>query len=169
VQFKLEGRFAEDHRFVVAYTRSRGLTNQVIDNSIENPVFGPQVSGRLPWDAPNQLVAWGSFPSFKWKSVDFAYSLLWRSGLPFITVNDRDQLVETNTRRVPDFFSLNLAVEKKFSLKSYRLALRVGINNITNSENPVSVNNNIDSPTFLEPSNRHHRTFDARIRLLGRK
>jgi hypothetical protein len=169
IQFRFEGQFAEDHRFVMAYTRSRGLTNQVLDYSIENPVFGPQVSGRLPWDAPNQLVAWGTFPSFKWKSIDFAYSLLWRSGLPFITVNSRDQLVQTNNRRLPDFFSLNPAVEKKFSLKSYRLALRIGIDNITNSENAVSVNNNIDSPTFLETFGRRHRTLNARIRLLGRK
>jgi hypothetical protein len=169
IQFRLEGQFAEDHRFVMAYTRSRGLTNQVLDYSIENPVFGAQVPGRLPWDAPNQLVAWGSFPSFRWKSIDFAYSLLWRSGLPFITVNSRDQIVQTNSRRLPDFFSLNPAIEKKFSLKSYRLALRVGIDNITNSENAVSVNNNIDSPTFLETFGRRDRTLNARIRLLGRK
>jgi hypothetical protein len=169
VQVKFEGQVAEDHRIALAYTRSRGVTNQVLDYSIENPVFGPQVPGRLPWDAPNQLTAWGSFPSFRWKSIDFAYSLLWRTGLPFITVNSRDQLVQTNNRRLPDYFSLNLAVEKKFSLKSYRLALRVGIDNITNSMNAVSVNNNVDSPTFLETFGKRHRTLNARIRILGRK
>jgi hypothetical protein len=169
VQFTFEGHIAEDHRISFAYTRSRGVTNQVLDYSIENPIFGPQVPGRLPWEAPNQLTAWGSFPFLKWKSLDFAYSLLWRSGLPFVTVNSRDQLVETNNRRIPDYFSLNPAIEKKFLFKSYRLALRVGIDNITNSRNGVAINNNIDSPTFLEVFGKRHRTLNARIRLLGCK
>lgn len=169
VQVSLEGKIAEDHRIALAYTRSRGVTNEVLEYSIENPVFGPQTSGRLPWDAPNHLTSWGSFRSFKWKTVDFGYSLLWRTGLPFVVVNSRDQLVETNRRRLPDYFSLNPAIEKRFSFRTYRLALRVGIDNITNNKNAVSINNNIDSPSFLEPFGKRHRTLNARIRLLGRK
>jgi hypothetical protein len=64
---------------------------------------------------------------------------------------------------------LNPAIEKKFSFKSYRLAVRLSIDNITNSRNGVAINNNIDSPTFLEVFGKRHRTFNGRIRLLGRK
>jgi hypothetical protein len=47
--------------------------------------------------------------------------------------------------------------------------LRGGFDNITNHQNPFTVNNDIASPQFLTFSNFDRRAFTARIRFLGRK
>jgi len=74
-----------------------------------------------------------------------------------------------NSRRFPDYFSLNVHVERRFRLHGYEFAFRVGSNNITGRRNPVVVNNNIDSHEFLTFSSFQKRAFTGRIRFLGRK
>jgi hypothetical protein len=71
--------------------------------------------------------------------------------------------------RLPNFFSLNPAIEKKFSFHGYRWAARVGIENITGSSNAPFVDNNVDSPKFLTFFGEAHRTLNGRIRLLGKQ
>jgi hypothetical protein len=153
----------------LSYTRSYAHSNEILDFSVDNLVFGPQVSGPLFWDAPNQLVSWGWLPTHFWK-VDFAYSLIWRTGFPFLALNNQQQLVPSvGFFRFPDFVTLNPAIERKFTLHHYQFAVRLGIDNITNNQNPGAVNNDIQSPQFLTFSGTSHRTLNARIRLLGRK
>lgn len=153
----------------VSYTRSAAHSNETQDFSVDILAFGPQVAGPLPWDAPNQLVSWGWFPLHIWK-LDFAYSAIWRSGFPFLALNNTQTLVPSaGFFRFPDFVTLNPAIERKITLRHYQFAVRLGINNITNSQNSDTVNNNIQSPGFLTFFGGGHRTFNARIRLLGRK
>jgi hypothetical protein len=153
----------------VSYTRSYAHSNEILDFSVDNLVFGPQVSGPLFWDAPNQLVSWGWLPTHFWK-IDFAYSLLWRTGFPFLAVNNQQALVPSaGFFRFPNFVMLNPAIERKITLHHYQFAVRLGIDNITNNSNPASVNNDIQSPQFRTFSGTGHRTLNARIRLLGRK
>jgi hypothetical protein len=45
----------------------------------------------------------------------------------------------------------------------------VGIDNITNSQNPTFVDNVITSGSFLAMGGFSHRTFNGRIRFLGKK
>jgi hypothetical protein len=158
---------------LLSYTRSNARSNESVDFGIDNFATGRQVGGPLPWDAPNQVTSWGSLPlpSFwKFGKFDFAYSLLWRSGYPFATVNNFGQIVNPpGAFRFPDFFTLNPAIEKKFAFHGYRWAVRVGIENITNSSNAPFVDNNVNSPTFLTFFGEAHRTFNGRIRLLGKQ
>jgi hypothetical protein len=70
--------------------------------------------------------------------------------------------------RFPEFFTLNPAIERKFNFHGYRWSARVGIDNITNSQNPNSVDNNVNSPTFLTFFGQGRRTLNGRIRFLGR-
>jgi hypothetical protein len=152
----------------LSYTRSAAHANQILDFSVDNLVFGPQVAGPLPWDAPNQLVSWGWLPLHFWK-LDFAYSALWRSGFPFLAVNNQNALVPSaGFFRFPDFVMIDPAIERKFTFHHYLFAVRVGINNITNNENPSSVINDIQSPAFRSFSGFGRRTLNGRIRLLGR-
>jgi hypothetical protein len=163
-----EKKFARNYQFLVSYTRSRARSNAVIDFSLDNPIFAQQAGGPLPWDVPNHLISWGWFPLIK--KIDWAYSLDWRTGFPFSVVNQQQQIVgQPNSHRFPDYFTLNLHVERRFRFHGYEFALRVGSNNITNSKNPVVVNNNIDSPQFLTFSSFQKRAFTGRIRFLGRK
>ncbi|HLJ29237.1 MAG TPA: carboxypeptidase regulatory-like domain-containing protein [Candidatus Angelobacter sp.] len=153
----------------LSYTRSAAHSNEIQDFSVDNLVFGPQISGPLFWDAPNQLVSWGWLPLHFWK-LDFAYSLIWRSGFPFLAVDNQQALVPSaGFFRFPNFVTLNPAIERKVTLHHYQFAVRLGINNITNNQDPAAVNNNIQSPQFRTFSGTGHRTLNARIRLLGRK
>lgn len=152
----------------LAYTRSAAHSNRTLDFSVNFLEFGPQVAGPLFFDAPNQLVSWGWFPTGFWK-LEFSYSVLWRSGFPFLAVNNQQALVPSaGFFRFPDFVVLNPAIERKFTFHHYLFAVRLGINNITDNKNASSVINNIQSSQFLTFSGFGHRTLNARIRLLGR-
>ncbi|HTC95167.1 MAG TPA: carboxypeptidase regulatory-like domain-containing protein [Terriglobales bacterium] len=161
-------KFAQNHEILISYIRSRSRSNAVLDFSIDNPTLAQQAGGALPWDVPNHLISWGWFPITK--RIDFAYSMDWHSGFPFSVINQAQQIVGgPDSRRFPNYFSLNLHVERRFRFRGYEFAFRVGSNNITGSKNAAVVNNNIDSPQFLTLSSFQKRAFTGRIRFLGRK
>ena len=172
-QITLRKEFWHGYPMMLSYTRSRARSNESVDFGIDSFTTGAQVGGPVPWDAPNQVVSWGSMPlpSFwKFRKFDFAYSLLWRTGYPFATVNNFGVIVNPpGVFRLPEFFTLNPAIEKKFNFHGYRWALRAGIENVTGSSNAPSVDNNVDSPTFGEVFGQGRRTFNGRIRLLGKQ
>ena len=172
-QITLRKEFVRGYPMMLSHTRSNARSNESVDFGIDNFTTGRQVGGPLPWDAPNQVTSWGSLPLpslWKFKKFDFAYSMLWRTGYPFATVNDFGQIVNPpGAFRLPNFFSLNPAIEKKFTFHGYRWALRAGIENATNSGNAPFVDNNVNSPTFLTFFGEAHRTLNGRIRLLGKK
>ena len=157
----------------VSYTRSNARSNQALTFTLDNFTTGPQLSGPLEWDSPNQLVAWGSYPLpslWKFKKFDFVFSGIWRSGFPFVTVDNFGRLVSGPGQfRFPDFVTLNPGIEKKFNFHGYRWAVRLAIENVTNRQNPTVVDNNVNSPTFLQFFGTGHRTLNGRIRFLGKQ
>jgi hypothetical protein len=160
-------KFAVNHEIFGNYTHAVARSNAVLDFSLDNPLFAEQGGGPLAWDAPNRLISWGWFP-VPWQ-LDFAYSIDWRTGFPFNVVNSAQQLVGTPEHmRFPDFFTLNLHVERRFRFEGYQFAVRLGFNNVTGHKNPALVNNNIDSPQFLTFAAFEKRAFTARLRFLGR-
>jgi hypothetical protein len=170
VMFTVRKEWKRGYPFLVSYTRSNARSNQTIDFSLDNFIVGNQVAGPLPWDAPNQLTSWGSTPLFwKLKKFDLAYATIWHSGFPFFTVDQFGRIVSGPGQfRFPDFFTLNVAVERKFNFKGYRWAARIGINDITDRQNAITVDNNVNSPTFLTFFGQSHRTLEGRIRFLGK-
>ncbi|MGI9104401.1 MAG: TonB-dependent receptor domain-containing protein [Terriglobales bacterium] len=170
LQFTARRVFHNDHEIMLAYTRSRAVSNAVLGFSIDNPIFSQQGPGPLPWDAPNQLVSWGYLPIPHFKKWDIALSSIWRSGFAWSAVNQDQQIVGApDSHRFPDFFTLNLFLERRFSFRGYNLALRGGFEDITDRPNPAAVYNNVDSPLFGQFALTDHRAFTARIRFLGRK
>jgi hypothetical protein len=172
-QTNLRRSFRERYVVLVSYTRSRIRSNQVFDFNVDNPLFSPQAPGPYPWDTPNRIITWGLLPFFKLpliKQTDLAYSMEARTGFPFNVVNDQQQLVEPpGSRRFPNYFSLNLHLEKRFHALGFYWAVRGGYDNITDNKNPVVVNNDINSPAFLTFYGFNGRSFTARLRFLGRK
>jgi hypothetical protein len=170
VQFTARKEIKRGYPFLVSYTRSNARSNQTIDFSLTSFITGRQAPGPLPWDSPNQITSWGSLPLFwKLKKFDLAYSTLWRTGFPFFTVNDLGVVVSGPGQfRFPDYFTLNVAVERKFTFHRYRWAARVGMDNVTDRENPTFVDNNVNSPTFLALFGQGHRTFNGHVRFLGK-
>jgi hypothetical protein len=171
-QINLRRGFGKRYMIMGSYTRSTTHSNQVLDFNVDNPILSPQAPGPYPWDAPNRFLSWGFLPFFKLPivhSLDLAYSMEARTGFPFNVYNDLEQLVgPPGSRRFPEYFSLNLHLEKRFHAFGYYWALRGGFDNITNNQNAVVVNSDIDSPQFLTFSGFNPRSFTSRIRFLGK-
>lgn len=168
VEATLRKPFKDGHVLFASYVRSSARSNAVLSFSIDNPLFSQQLGGPLPWNAPNRLVSWGTLPLPR--KFDLAYSLDWHDGFPFFLVNQDQQVVAPpGAKRFPTFFTLNLTIERRFTVLGYQWALRAGFDNITNRHNPGGVDNNIDSANFLTYGGLSGRAGVARLRLLGRK
>jgi hypothetical protein len=168
LEISVRKAFKETYSVFAAYTRSSARSNSVIDYTLDSPILSQQMSGAMPWDSPNRLIAWGSTPLVR--HFDLAYSLEWRDGFPFSVFNRDQQIVGSpNSRRLPFVFLLNVHIERRLRLFGYRWALRAGFNNLTNRENPTGIDSNIASPRFLTFGGLQHRTFIGRVRFLGSK
>ncbi len=167
ITFTVRHTFRNVYPLMIAYTRSSARTNALIDFNVDSPVLAPQQEGKLPWDAPNRIVAWGWFPFVK--KFSMGYSLEWRDGFPFSIVN-QDQVIvgQADANRFPRYFTLGISGERRFHIAGVYLALRGTLENITNQRNANSVVNNINAPNFLQFSGLGHRVFTGRIRFLGR-
>lgn len=160
--------FKQNHVVFISYTRSRTLSNAVFNYNLDNVLFSPQAGGPLPWDTPNRLLSWGWLPLTR--KIEAGYTLDWRNGFPFSVQNDSQEVVGApNSWRFPNFFALDVSLERRFTIFGFQWALRAGVNNVTKHPNYSSVNSNIDSPYFLSYSAAQGRSFIARVRLLGRK
>ena len=166
VSITLHQTFGADYVWMANYTRSRALSNSVIDLSIDQRLRVQDNLGRLPWDAPHRFLSWGYLPAWN-RNWAFAYMLDLRSGYPFSVVNDAGAVVgAANSWRFPMNLELNVHLERKFRLGKYRVAVRGGVNNVMNSANATGVDNVVDSPTFLRYYGRQGRHAVFRLRFL---
>jgi outer membrane receptor protein involved in Fe transport len=165
VHHSIEGRY----EWMASYTRSRAHSTAVLDPSLtQTLLLGPDNSGPLPWDSPNRFLSWGYLPT-PFKNWAIAYLFEQRSGFPFSIQHDNGQVIGApDTNRYPGYFNLNLHLEWRFKLFKYRLAIRGGINNVTNHNNWTVVNNTLESPQFLTFYGSDGRHFVARLRWLGK-
>ncbi len=176
----LRRTFAGKYEWFLGYTRSSSRTNAALDYSLVNPIFGPQMPGPFPWDAPNRIHMWGwlpvpnaslpSFLQFTTRNTTLAYLAEYRTGFPFNVVDQSGFLYGApGSMRLPAYFNLNVHVERQFHALHYLWAWRVGVNNLTNSGNPNSVNNVLGTPAYLTYGRGQTRAFTMRLRMLGRK
>jgi hypothetical protein len=156
-----------------AYTHSSARTNAAIDYVPTISMLGPQQSGPLPWDTPNRVLSWGWVPFlvpwFK-KNWDFVYTIDWRTGFPFTTINANHEVVgAAGAERFPNYVNFSPGLEWRFHFRGMYLGLRGVMENATDSGNPLVVNNNVDSPQFGTFSETFGRALTARIRLIQSK
>jgi hypothetical protein len=157
------------HEWMVSYARSRTFSNAVADVNVDQIRIVRNNYGRMSWDVPNRLISWGYLPT-PLKSWSVAYLLETRSGFPFsVERNDGSILGEVNSYRLPLFFELDLHLEHRFMLARKRIAVRAGVNNISNHMNPTTVNSYMGSPNFLRYYGGDKRHFVVRLRMLGRE
>ena len=117
-------------------------------------ILSPQQPGPYPWDTPNRFLSWGYLPFFNLPIIhrlELAYSHGGPHRIPLqrshrSTATHR----QTGRHRFPEYFSLNIQLEKRFHFLGYYLALRGGFDNITGRCNPYVVNGLID-PTIPSP------------------
>lgn len=162
--------FKGKYPWLISYARSGARTTEVLDFSQDNATFAAQAGGPLDWDTPNRLISWSVLPLPHYKKYSLAYFVEWHSGMPWSAVNQFLQLVgDPNSHRFPDYFSLNLHLERRFHFWRWEWALRAGFNNLTGHQNLTAVSNNIDALDFGEFSGSQGRVFTGRIRFLGKK
>jgi hypothetical protein len=148
------------------YTRSSARSNEALDYSLINPCWVPQAPGPLLWDAPNRFISWGKTPVPLW-DLFLSYRAEYRSGYPFDDENEQGQLLGTPGQfRFPNYFELDVGLEKRFGFHGQVWALRVSAINATHHDNPNAVNTAVSPFAFAGGEGR---AFTARLRLVGRK
>jgi hypothetical protein len=168
LELTLRQNFRHEYSWLASYVRSRARSTAALDLSADTALLVDENAGRLPWDAPHRYISWGYLPTF-FRTWAVAYLAEYRSGFPFSVQNESGQIQGgVNSWSYPDFFELNLHLEKRFHFRGQRWALRMGANNILNRSNPNVVNNNVDSPHFLTYYGGQRRAFNFRIRWLGK-
>lgn len=171
-KFTIRQSIGEEYEWMASYSRSRALSNAVVDVSVDQPMLltgDANNIGPMAWDTPNRILSWGYLPTW-WKQWAMAYLMEIHSGLPFSIQTEDNQLAgPVNSWRFPTYFSLNLHLERRFHLRGYRFALRGGFNNITNHQNPNVVNSTVGSPDFLHYYGSEGRHFVFRLRFLGKE
>ena len=162
--------FEDGHALFGAYTWSYAHTNAALEYIPTLSVLGPQAGGPLPWDTPNRVISWAWLPVPRRKSWDFVYTVDWRTGFPFSSVNANQQVIgQPGSRRFPDYFSFSPGLEWKFHFRGAYFGLRGVIENITDHQNLAIVNKVVDSPEYGTFSVPEGRAFTARLRLIGSK
>ena len=71
--------FRNQYEWLASYTRSRALSNAVVDISADDPLLVTSNIGRMPWDTPNRFLSWGYLPTW-WENWAVAYLLEARNG-----------------------------------------------------------------------------------------
>ncbi len=179
-EFALRRTFGAKYQWSASYTRSEARSNTEVNYTIENPLLTPQAGGLQPWDSPNRFLMWGWapvekswFPNFLQPIVgdtDFQVLGDYRTGFAFSSTRENGFLAgPPDSRRFPDFFSLNIALERRFHFHGYLWAWRVSLINALGRSNPNVVNSDADSPQYLAFARGQARAVNVRLRFLGRK
>jgi len=162
----LRHSFGENAQIEGSYTRSSATSTEDFDPTLGQLLFSPQQAGPLLWDAPNRFVAAGWSPIPVWGLL-LSGVLEFRTGFPFDVLNLQQQLAAPpGSLRFPNYFSLNLGVEKRFHFKGHEWAARIAVINATGHENPNSVVNNTDATNYLAFSGGQTRAITTRLRLV---
>lgn len=160
--------FLRQYEILASYTRSRALSNGVVDISVDDPLLITSNIGRMPWDAPNRFVSWGYLPT-PWQNWAVAYLFEARNGFPFSVTDEAGRIQgNLNDYRFPVFAELNLHLERRFRFRGNRWAFRFGFNNILDRKNPNVVNADSSSPNFMQFYGGQSRALNFRIRWLGK-
>jgi hypothetical protein len=176
-EFDMRHTFSNGYMLFGSYTRSFTHTNAALDYSPAISVLGPQQPGPLPWDSPNRMLSWGWLPVPELPLIhlpkggwDFVYSLDWRTGFPYTSVNANQQVAGLpGSMRFPDYLALDPGLEWKFHFHGAYFGLRGILENATGRQNPFIVNNVVDSSRYGVFSQSEGRAFTARLRLIGSK
>ena len=167
-EFQMAARFKAGQSLLnVSYVRSRAFgdlndLNQFFGN-LSQPVIEPDARGRLPFDAPNRFLFWGTIAA-PWKlTVVPVYDL--HTGFPYSIQNEyRVYVGPRNVDRFPTFSSFDIQVSRRVSLPFHgkHIPARVGAGafNLFNHFDPRDVQNNLASARygqFFNPSWREYR------------
>jgi len=155
-ELQITGRYQFHHQTLNAsYVRSRAFGDlndffQFFGNT-PKPVIQPDGQGRLSYDAPNRLLAWGEF------KAPLKFTLMpvmdVHTGFPYSVQNSyREYVGPRNSERYPRFASVDLQILRPVSIPfhGHHIHARAGLSifNLTGHFNPRDVQNIAESPRF---------------------
>ena len=170
-EFQVAARYqVARHVLNASYVRSRAFgdlndINQFFGN-LAQPVIQPDARGRLPFDAPNRFLFWGTLAA-PWKlTLVPVYDL--HTGFPYSVENEfREYVGPRNVARFPRFSSFDLQITRPVTLHfgEKRLHARVGggVFNLFNHFDPRDVQNNLGSARFGEFFNTSWREYRGKF------
>jgi hypothetical protein len=155
-ELQITGRYQFRHQTINAsYVRSRAYGDlndffQFVGNTAK-PVIQPDGQGRLSYDAPNRVVAWGEFKApFK---LTIMPVMDVHTGFPYSVQNAyREYVGQRNSERYPRFASTDLQILRpvSFPFHGHHVHARAGISifNLFDHFNPRDVQNIQESARF---------------------
>ena len=155
------------------YSKARGDLNTLAELFVpfEQPVIRPDAYSNLASDIPNRIVSWGRFKTHLW-GIEAGPVVDYHSGFPYSPVDMRQDYIGTpDTKRFPQFFSLDMKLSKEFHLplpflKKHLMRGSLMIFNLSDHTNPRDVFNNTSSPFFGHFVGNQHRFFDSALDVL---
>jgi hypothetical protein len=170
-EFQVAGRYKIRQSVLNAsYVRSRAFGNlndfnQFFGN-LAQPVIQPDAHGRLPFDAPNRFLFWGTFNGPLKLTIVPVYEL--HTGFPYSVENEfREYVGPRNVDRFPRFSSFDLQVTRPITLHfgEKRMQARVGggVFNLFNHFDPRDEQNNLASARFGEFFNTSWREYRGKF------
>jgi len=148
------------------HSRAYGDLNDFNQFFGNNPlaVIQPNERGRLSFDAPNRVLAWGEIAA-PWK-LTVAPVLDIRSGFLYSPINQYREFVgPRNESRFPRFVSTDLQVWRRVRLpiKETHARIGFGVYNVFNRDNYRDVQNDLDSPRSGQFFNGPSRTYRGKF------
>jgi len=144
-------RYAPDGRFFgwLAYSISRTERDKTVAGGT---MMGPP--GGDASDQPHNLVALGTLelPEI-WRGLSFGFRMRYTTGNPFrpaagavydVDTDDYRRIPGTNRERLPDFFQLDLRLDKKWTFDESTFVAYIDVQNVTNRENVEGVEYKFD-------------------------
>jgi len=168
-ELQVTGRYQIGHSTLNAsYVHSKAFGdlndfNQFFGNDPQ-AVIQPNQRGRLGFDAPNRVLAWGEIAA-PWK-LTVSPLLDIHTGFPYSTINQfRDFVGPRNQLRFPRFVSSDLQVlrEIRLPIKDKHARVGFGVYNVFNRFNPRDVQSDLDSFRSGDFFNGLGRTFHGKF------
>ncbi len=157
---KISWRDGQEFVASYVYSRSRGPLNDFVRflGNYPAPLVRDDVVTVLPGNIPHRFLAWGVQPlSKRWRIAPMAE---WRTGFPYAAVDEAQNYAGVpNTRRFPNFFSLDLRVSRDIEYRRHLFRVSFSVFNLTNHWNPDTVRLNVADPQFGEFLGQHKRRF----------
>jgi hypothetical protein len=155
-EFQITGRYQLSRVTVNgSYVRSRayGDLNDpfLFFGNYPQAVIQPDQKGRLPFDAPNRVLARADVQG-PWK-IDIAPVYDIHTGFPYSVQNEyREYVGPRGSKHFPRFSSTDLQITRPFAMhiRNKEMKLRAGgsVFNVFNHDNPRDVQNDLDSSSF---------------------
>ena len=145
-------KLPKENSFSFSYIRSRA-TGELNDfntyyGDFPDPILRPNEFGRLPIDAPNRILANGTFKL----PLRFTVSPLLdiHTGFPYSIRDEAQNFVgPRNSVRFPRFASLDMAISKDIKVRDkYDAQFTLSLFNVTNPFNPRNIKANQADPGF---------------------